>query len=111
MDSNTLYLFNTTIAVPAEYPAMVKMDKLTAQEATELLQGEFVSAIGHQGSADAIEATTGVKPVVSRIQASWQVGDRALCFKLNGRLPEGAIISAQECQEIGFEFILMERVA
>jgi hypothetical protein len=103
------YIFNTTIAVPSSYPAKFTMKEVSTKEATEIIEGDFTSAIGHLGSADAIQAVTGVNPSVNRIQAALNAGDRALCFKLNGRLPEGAIIDADACAAIGFKFILMER--
>ena len=105
------YIFNTTIAVPSEMPATFKMELLSTEEAETVLKGAFTSAIGHEGSAEAIHAVTGVNPGVNRIQASLQTGDRALCFKLRGRLPEGAVINAEECAKIGFDFILMTRVS
>lgn len=106
----TTYLFNTTIAVPASLPAEFSMHQLTAEEATELLKAGFVSAIGHQGSADAVTAATGVPVEVNRIQASMEIGDKAVCFKLDGRLPEGSILTKEQCDAIGYSFILMERV-
>jgi len=103
------FLFNTTIAVPDSYPAQFDFKVVTHEEASEILQGEFISAIGHDGSAVAIHAVTGVNPGVNRIEAELAPGDRALCFKLNGRLPVGAIIDAEACNQIGFRFILMTR--
>lgn len=105
------FILNTTIAVPSEFPATFEMKEVSIEEATNILNEEFTSAIGHVGSAEAIEAVTGINPQVNRIQiqASLKTGDRALCFKLNGRLSEGAIIDAEACAEIGFSFILMIR--
>lgn len=105
------FIFNTTIAVPSSFPATFAMREVSADEATQILQGDYTSAIGHEGSAESIAAVTGINPGVNRIQAALNPGDRALCFKLNGRLPEGAVIDAAACAEIGFSFILMERTS
>lgn len=78
------------------------------------LSPNYVSAIGHQGSADAFNAI--FKPnaeqavAVNRIQAQMQPGDQALCLKVLGRLPEGQILSLEELEEIGFEFYHLTRV-
>lgn len=109
---NTMtYLFNTTIFVPDSYPAGMVAEIISAQEAAKLLQNGFTSAIGHQGSADVVTAVTGVPVDVNRIQASMEVGDKAVCLKLRGRIPEGSILTKEECDAIGYDFILMERTA
>ena len=35
-------------------------------------------------------------------------GQKALCFKLNGRPQEGKILTLEELKEIGYEFKLLE---
>jgi len=105
----TTYLFNTTIAVPSTLPATFEMGAISAERAAEILREGFTSAIGHQGSADVVNAVIGVPVDVNRIQASMEVGDQAVCLKLRGRIPEGAILDKEECDRIGYDFVLMER--
>lgn len=105
------YAFNTTIAVPSNLPAEFAMSAISAEEATSILQEGFTSAIGHEGSAEVFTAVTGVNVPVNRIQASMEIGDRAVCLKLRGRIPEGAILDKAACESIGYDFVLMERVA
>ena len=48
---------------------------------------------------------------MNRINASFdEVGDLAICFKLNSRPKEGSILSLQDLQEIGFSWKLLERI-
>lgn len=65
----------------------------------------YVSALGHQGSADAFNA---IFPMlhceVNRIPATMQPGDEAIALKVLGRIPEGQILDLVQLQEIGFEF-------
>lgn len=105
------YAFNTTIAVPHNLPAEFAMTAITAEEAASILQEGFTSAIGHEGSAEVFTAVTGVSVPVNRIQASMELGDRAVCLKLRGRIPEGAILTKEQCDQIGYDFVLMERIS
>lgn len=105
------YAFNTTIAVPSNLPAEFAMSAISAEEATSILQAGFTSAIGHEGSAEVFTAVTGVNVPVNRIQAAMELGDKAVCLKLRGRIPEGSILTKEECDKIGYDFVLMERIA
>lgn len=98
-----LYLFNTTI-MPNE--GVFSCKKITTSEATELLlQGDSaVSALGHQGSVDAFNALfKGLNCEMNRIQATMQKGDKAICLKVRGRLPEGSILTLEQLNEIGYD--------
>lgn len=113
-----LYIFNTTI-VPNE--GLFVNQKISILEVQHLLdsyrkssdsefQGEvqFTSAIGHQGSADVFNCLFPELQVeVNRMQAILQPGDQAICLKLKGRLPEGAILTMEELEEVGYEFYLL----
>ena len=71
----------------------------------EYLKNPFTSALGHQGSVDAFNALfEGLNCELNRIQVQMSHGDEALCIKVLGRLPEGAILDFDTLQEIGFEF-------
>lgn len=116
-----LYLFNTTI-MPNE--GVYVNRKVTLDEALEII-GKFgptrqfgegipttetsriTSAIGHQGSADAMNSL-GLNiwgtVEVNRIQATMEPGDQAIALKVLGRLPEGSILTLEELEKIGFEF-------
>jgi hypothetical protein len=68
---------------------------------------DWTSAVGHKSSAEVISSTLGVEIPVNRIQIKPQPGDRLLCFKLNGRAPEGVILNKTQLEEIGFSWFLM----
>ena len=83
------YIFNTTI----------------------LTNNNFVSAIGHESTAQIISSVLGLNVPMNRINASFEeVGDLAICFKLNSRPKEGSILSLEDLQEIGFSWKLLERI-
>lgn len=105
-----LYIFNTTIIVN---DGTYKMSTVSLDEAKEILASNpnFISAIGHDSTAQIISSVLGTEVPMNRVNASFEeVGDKALCFKLNSRPKEGSILSLQDLQEIGFSWKLLERI-
>jgi hypothetical protein len=101
-----IYLFNTNI-IPCE--AVVRVSKITAVEAREIIQGRaFISAIGHEATAQIMGKTLGINCPVNRIHAQPSPHDKAISLKLNGRLPEGAILDEAALSAIGYELYLIE---
>lgn len=112
-----LYLFNTTI-MPNEgvyvckqisrmdaEAILKKYSQVIATGNFPAIRYNFTSALGHQGSVDAFNALfEGLNCELNRIQAKMLHGDEAICLKVLGRLPEGAILDFDTLQQIGFEF-------
>ena len=67
------------------------------------------SAIGHESTAQIMTELLGVDVPVNRQMFEQQPGQKALVFKLNGRPPEGKILTAKEIDEIGYTLKVMER--
>lgn len=105
-----LFIFNTTIIVN---DGTYKMSTISLEEAKNIITSnpEFISAIGHSSTAQIISSVLGTEVPENRINASFDnVGDKALCFKLNSRPKEGSILSLEDLQEIGFSWKLLERI-
>lgn len=105
-----LFIFNTTIIVN---DGLYSMKTVTLDEAKEIISSNpnFISAIGHSSTAEIISTVLGANVPENRINASFdEIGDKALCFKLNSRPKEGSILDLQQLQEIGFSWKLLERV-
>jgi hypothetical protein len=68
-----------------------------------------LSAVGHESTAQIVSSLLGETVAVNRIQYVQEVGDHAICFKLNGRAPEGVILSAEEIEKIGYSFLYLTR--
>lgn len=100
-------LLNTSILT--EY-GIFGYSPLTLDDAKSLVSRGFQSAIGHQSTAEILSELLEVQVPVNRIEYRQQVGDKALVFKLNGRPPEGAILSKQDLEKIGFSFGLLQRL-
>lgn len=103
------YVFNTTILTNV---GTYKLSDITTEKAREILaDGNFISAIGHDSTAEIISSVLGINVPMNRINASFDnVGDLAVCFKLNSRPKEGSILSLEDLQEIGFSWKLLERI-
>jgi hypothetical protein len=102
-------ILNTSIATAdGEY----SLRTVTLDEALKLIDGrEILSAVGHESTAQVLTALLGQDIPVNRIQFEQQPGQSALVFKLNGRAPEGQILTADEVAAIGYTLKIMERTA
>lgn len=69
----------------------------------------MLSAVGHSATAAALSELLGVDVPVNRIQAEQQVGQGAIVFKLNGHLPEGAVLSRAELERVGWSLGFLVR--
>ena len=90
---------------------LYRISDLEVEEAKTLLaQHGFVSAVGHQASAQVLSAILEVDVPMQRIEYLQAVGQKAIALKLNIRPPEGQILSAEEMFKVGFELKLLERM-
>ena len=88
-----------------------KYEQVTTEQAKKAIRDGFISAVGHESTADIISTVLGVPVLPNRIMFQQNIGDVALVFKINGRAPEGKILSSSEIQEIGFQWGLLERLS
>ena len=108
-----LYLFSTTI-MPNE--GTFKNQKVSLEKAGEILQSgdnyhyQGVSALGHQGAADAFNACfPSLNCEVNRVPAIMHPRDEAIALKVLGRLPEGQILTKEELEKVGYDFFHIVR--
>lgn len=106
-----LALLNTSIlTVEGEY----SLQQITLEEAREIAwnnKDNLDSAIGHASTAEIMQTLLDVSVPVNRQQFAQQVGQTALVFKLNGKPPEGTILSVEEIEKIGYKWQILERKA
>ncbi len=119
-----LYLFNTTIMpnegvyvnrkVSLEQVKDIFFNFSNGKSLAEGCPIEFTSAIGHQGAVDAFNTVFPMlmgEVKLNRIPSLMNIGDQAVALKIKGRMPEGAILTLEELQSIGFEFFHITRTA
>jgi len=101
-----LYILNTAI-IPINWEqyniVTVHLRRITPEEAREMLQTkQFVSAVGHEGTALILSQLLGVNIPFNRAAVYMQPGDEGLHFVLRVRLPEGKVLSAEELAALDY---------
>jgi hypothetical protein len=84
---------------------------IAIERAKELMQGGFVSAMGHPASARFLGEQLGIEVPVHRVAIAMQPGDQAIVLRLKGRLPEGAVLTEEQMRALPFELGLLTRVS
>jgi len=106
-----LYVLNSLI-IPVNFDerseAVVRMKKITIEEAKSLLKNPFVSAVGHEGTAKLLSELLGIEIPVNRTTIFMKQGDLAIHFFLKERLPEGKVLSKEELQGLQYWLVLSE---
>ena len=86
-----------------------EFEPLSVEEAKELLSGGFVSAVGHEATANALSELLGIEIPVNRIQIKMKTGDMAVVFRVLTRLPEGKVLTRAELEKIPWELGLLTK--
>jgi hypothetical protein len=107
-----IYILNSLI-VPVnfdKYPeARIRLNRISLEEAKAILSNnKFVSAIGHEGSAQVLSQLLGIKIPVNRISVFLEKGDIGIHLFLKQRLPEGKVLSEEELKKLDFWIIRSE---
>ncbi len=104
-----LYLLNSPVLT--SYGDYSFSGAIAVEQARALIvNNEFVSAIGHQSTADVLSVLLEVEVPVNRVRIEMQAGDKALVFRLLARMEEGRVFSREEIENLPFEFGVLERI-
>jgi len=87
---------------------VLTVTELSNDQAISLLKDGFQSAVGHQATADFIKNLTGIDIPVNRVSLALKNGDMLLVLQLQGRLPEGKVLSEDEMKQIPYKWYLVE---
>lgn len=102
-------ILNTTI-ITGE--GTFKNRKISVEEARKIVEGrELDSAVGHQGSAEALTVLLGRKIEMKRQDFKQEVGQDCICLKMKGRLQEGVILTLEEMDKIGYDLYLLTKIS
>jgi len=106
----TTYILNTPVLT--QYGEWLYEGPLSIKAAkTLLLKQEFVSAVGHQASADFLTKLLEINVSMNRIQISMDKNDRALILSLKTRLPENLILQdKKQIAALPYELGLLTRL-
>lgn len=103
----TTFILNTPVLTDYGF---YKFEKITLEQARELAQ-DAISAVGHQGAAEALTRLLNIPVRSNRQKVTMMPGDSALVFKIMERLPEGTVLSAEDTLNMPYEFGRLERLS
>lgn len=101
-------LFNGTVATTNGLYRIKDIDIDTAKR--YINQNGFISAIGHEATAEIMSDLLGINILMNRIQFYQEAGQIAIVFKLNERPPEGELLNREELERVGYSLKIMERL-
>lgn len=101
-------IFNGTVATTNGVYSISDIDVKTAKD--YIAQNGFISAIGHEATAQVLSEILGFHIPMNRIQFHQQIGQKAIALKLNQRPPEGQILNKEEVEKVGFSLKLIQRL-
>jgi hypothetical protein len=101
-------LFNGTVATTNGLYSIKDIDVEDAKRFIK--QNGFISAIGHEATAEILSKILDADVPLNRIQFHQEVGQFAIAFKLNVRPSEGDILNREEVEKIGYSLKIMERI-
>ena len=104
----TVFVLNSPVLTTTGTFRLMPLDIPTARS---LVQGGFISAIGHEGSATYIGCLLECRVPVQRIDVRMQPGDAAVVLRLLRRLPEGCVLDHGALAHWPHEVALLERTA
>jgi hypothetical protein len=90
--------------------ATVKITKITSETAAHYFgqAAEFISAVGHEGTAQLLSAQLHRDVPVNRISITLSPSDKLVIAIPNQRLPEGKVLSYEELCAIPVAYYLIE---
>lgn len=106
----SIYLLNSPILTDW---GTYKFREINIQEAKfYLMHGleNYVSAIGHEGTAEILSKLLGFKVPANCISVKMETGDKAVVFKMLERLSEGKILTSEELEKLKYTFGILEKV-
>jgi len=87
--------------------AFIDLRKISLAEARKLVKElPFISAVGHEGTAKLLSELLEVDIPCERRTVYMKSGDLGLHFFLKKRLPEGAILTKDELEELPYWLVL-----
>ncbi|MCS7131984.1 MAG: YddF family protein [Hadesarchaea archaeon] len=103
----TIYLLNAPIIT--SYGRYLYRPCDVSEARALLANSAYVSAVGHEATAQIMSALLGYPVPVNRIAVRMEKGDVAVVFRILTRLPEGKILTVEELKNTPFEIGFLTR--
>jgi len=102
-----LFISNAFSLSMIQPPCSIKVEEINLQQVNSLLVEPFLSAVGHQSTAEILSKLTGTSIPVNRVNLSLIKSDQLIVFQLLTRLEEGRILTEQELEQLPYKFLLV----
>jgi len=105
-----IYLSNAfSLSMLSSFPAYLRVREVSLEDVKKLLSCEsnFVSAVGHQATAELLSRLLNIPIPFNRIQVSLNTQDILVVFQLTTRLEEGKILTEEELVKLQYKFLLV----
>jgi hypothetical protein len=100
--SKPVAILNTSICTT---DGLYELQTITLEEVKNFISSrEILSAVGHESTAQILTELLGQNVPVNRIEFKQEENQTAIVFKLNGRPPEGKILTREDIDQIGYTF-------
>ena len=101
----SIYLTNAfSLGMLTESDVVVHVQEINPEQLKqELTTGTFVSAVGHESTADILSKLLGIHVLINRQAIRLKENDIVYVYQLLQRLPEGIILSREEIMQINFK--------
>jgi len=100
---NKIYLtnaFSLSMLTENKQQYLIEVKEVGVSEVKEILRNGFISAVGHEPTAQLLSEMLGIEVVPNRIQVKLEKGDILVIYQLLQRLPEGRIMSKEELKAV-----------
>ena len=87
--------------------------EISLEEAEKLVSecgDNWLSAIGHESTAQLLSELFGKQIPINRIDYQYQTGDVQLILRLKKRQPEGSVLNREALDKVGYSFSIIEAV-
>jgi len=79
---------------------LIEVREITLEEVKTLINDGFISAVGHEPTAQLLSEMLGISVSSNRIQVKLEKGDVLVIYQLLQRLPEGKVLSKEEILQL-----------
>jgi Domain of unknown function (DUF1874). len=101
-----LYIGNAFSLSMVEGDAILKARTVTIGDVKKALENSsFVSAVGHEATAQIMSELIGVSIPYNRAPIKLKAGDTLVVFQLLKRLEEGRVLSSDEIKALPYKFV------
>jgi len=88
-------------------PTTIKVLEANTENVKDIIKDGFVSAVGHEATAQVITTKLNIPVQVNRINIKLVPGDVLIVFQLLSRLPEGKILSQDELRQMAAKWYVV----